>query len=92
MWMLSSDNGIVAVPLIAKNGGTLIAARVFYLKQVPVHPLTNTSLSSSLLRLRPVPASHGAASGWLTTQSNVAQVGSSSDSSLTRVAAYSTRR
>ncbi len=55
MWMLSSDNGFVAVPLIAKNGGTLIAARVFYLKQVPVHPLTNTSLSSSLLRLRPVP-------------------------------------
>jgi hypothetical protein len=54
MWMLSSDNGFVDVPLIAKNGGMLIAARVFYLKQVPVHPLTNTSLSPSLLRLRPV--------------------------------------
>jgi hypothetical protein len=46
-----SDNGFADVPLIAKNGGMLIAARVFYLKQVPIHPLTNTSLSPSLLRL-----------------------------------------
>ncbi len=51
MWMLSSDNGFVAVPLIAKNGGMLIAAQVFYLKQAPIHLLTNISLSPSLLRL-----------------------------------------
>ncbi len=69
MWMLPSSKRFIDVFLSPQNGGTLITAQNFYFRQVPVHLLTNTSLSRMLLRLG-LCASKGALDGLTRVMAN----------------------